>query len=140
MEPLPFRQISAFWVEIHEWRLRDSLPFSPVSHLLGRDFRTAATGISTFFRDFRILGRDFQPTILGISTFSAVFRYLGRDFRTAVAGLSTYFLVFRHLGRDFQAAVLGIFTFSADFRSAKSVVASFCSHVITCTSICTKIV
>ena len=46
--------------------------------------------------------------------------------------------VFRILGRDSRMTATGFFTFSADFRSAKSVVASFCSHVITCTSICTK--
>ena len=51
-DSLPFSEISAFWVEISGWRLQESLPFSPVSRLLGRDFRTAATGISTFFPGF----------------------------------------------------------------------------------------
>ena len=114
-----FRLFPAIWVEISERQYWESLPF---------------------FRDFRLLGRYFQRQYWESLPFSQIFRLLGRDSRMAVAGFSTYFLVFRRLGRDFRTAVLGIFTFSADFWSAKSVVASFCSHVITCTSICTKIV
>ena len=45
---LPFRLISAFWVEISNRQLQESLPFRPVFPDLGRDFQPAATGFSTF--------------------------------------------------------------------------------------------
>ena len=48
----PFSGISAFWVEIYDRRLQESLPFFREFRLLGRDFRAAATGISTFFPGF----------------------------------------------------------------------------------------
>lgn len=54
-----------------------------IFRLLGRDFRTAVAGFSTYFRVSRLLGRDLQPAVLGISTFFPDFRLLGRDFRMA---------------------------------------------------------
>ena len=48
-DSLPFRLISAVWVEIYIRRLWESLPFSRFFSLLGRDLRPAALGISTFF-------------------------------------------------------------------------------------------
>ena len=36
-----------------------SLPIRPFFRLLGRDLRTAASGISTFSAGFHDLGRDF---------------------------------------------------------------------------------
>ena len=48
-DSLPFRLISAVWVEIYTRRLWESLPFSRFFSLLGRDLRPAALGISTFF-------------------------------------------------------------------------------------------
>lgn len=51
-DSLPFRPISAFWVEIHERRHQDFLPFSPVFRYLGRDLQPAAPGFSTLFGRF----------------------------------------------------------------------------------------
>ena len=47
---LPFCRFFAVWVEISgQWNL-ESLPFSGKNGCLGRDFRTAELGISTFFQ------------------------------------------------------------------------------------------
>ena len=123
-ESLPFRQIFAFWVEIYNRRCLDSLPFSRVFRILGRDFQSAALGISTYFRDFHLLGRDSRMTATGFSTFSADFRRLGRDSRMTATEFSTFFPGFPPFGQRFP--------------DGGGVMASFCSHVITCTSICTK--
>ena len=68
-ESLPFRPIFAFWVEIYDRQLWESLPFSTDYRLLGRDLHPVALGISTFSAVFRLLGRDLHPAALGISTF-----------------------------------------------------------------------
>ena len=73
----PFRPISAFWVEIHERRHQESLPFSADFRYLGRDLQPAASGFSTFSADFRLLGRDFQPAAPGFSTIFAYFPQFG---------------------------------------------------------------
>ena len=88
-----FRQFFAVWVEISNRRLPESLPFSAVSRLLGRDFQPAAIGISTFSAVSRLLGRDFQPaaTLPESLPFSAVFPCLGRDLHPAATGFSTLF-------------------------------------------------
>ena len=52
----PFRSISAIWVEICDRGNLESLPFSPILRYLGRDLRTAALGISTFFAGFTLFG------------------------------------------------------------------------------------
>ena len=76
LDSLPFRLFPVIWVEISNRLHWDSLPFSPVSRCLGRDFRTAVTGISTFSAVFFLLGRDFQQASSGFSTLSTDFRYL----------------------------------------------------------------
>ena len=55
-ESLPFRTFFAVWVEIYKRLLQESLPFSANFPDLGRDFRTAATGISTLFGCFPLFG------------------------------------------------------------------------------------
>lgn len=40
----PARLFPAVWVEISNKQAWDSLPFSPISRYLGRDFRSAALG------------------------------------------------------------------------------------------------
>ena len=53
---LPFCRFFAVWVEISgQWNL-ESLPFSGKNGCLGRDFRTAEFGISTFSRQKWLLG------------------------------------------------------------------------------------
>jgi hypothetical protein len=100
---IPFPGISTVWVEISGRRkFLVSLPISPIFPVLGRDFRTAALGISTYFRVFRPLGRDFLTAGLGFSTHFAGFPCLGRDFWQAVLGFSTFSRDFRYLGRDFR--------------------------------------
>ena len=88
--------------------------------ILGRDFRTAAAGFSTFSADFRCLGRDFRTggyrvlylfpgfsafwveisgrRLLDSLPFSRGFCLLGRDLQTAAAGISTFFPGFPHFG------------------------------------------
>ena len=55
-DSLPFRLISAVWVEIYIRRLWESLPFSADFRCLGRDLHPAALGISTFFGRFPPFG------------------------------------------------------------------------------------
>ena len=56
-----FQLISTVWVEMSgRWHC-ESLPFSADFHCLGRDFRQAALGISTFSADFCRLGRENKP-------------------------------------------------------------------------------
>ena len=75
--------------------------------------RSAALGISTYFRDFHLLGRDSRMTATGFSTFPADFRTLGRDLQPAAAGFSTVSADFRILGRDFRMAEVWWLSFAA---------------------------
>ncbi len=95
LDSLPFRLFPVIWVEISNRLHWDSLPFSAVSHCLGRDFQLAALGFSTLFACFtRCLGRDLRTAATGFSTLSAVFHCLGRDFQQASCGILYPFRLF----------------------------------------------